>query len=116
MAWFEDVLTGGVSGLVIGVGAALALPLLGPAAATGLRPVAKLVIKGGLLAADWTQDLLTEVEAQWHTLVAEARAELAAPTATPAADASTQVLKEAAKEVVQEGAVELLTEGVKESL
>jgi hypothetical protein len=49
---------------VIGVGAALALPLLGPAAATGLRPVAKLVIKGGLLAADWTQDLLTGVETQ----------------------------------------------------
>jgi hypothetical protein len=116
MAWFEDVLTGGVARLVIGVGAVLALPLLGPAAATGLRPVATLVIKGGVLAADWTQDRLAQVETPWRTLVAEARAELAAPTSTPAADASKQALKAVAKEVAQEGAVELLTEGVKESV
>ena len=48
MALFDDVLGGGnwVTGLAIGVGAVVVLPLVAPI----LRPVAKTAIKGGILA------------------------------------------------------------------
>jgi len=48
MALFDNVLGGGnwVTGLAIGVGAAVVLPLVAPI----LRPVAKTAIKGGILA------------------------------------------------------------------
>ena len=45
MALFDDILSGGnlVTGVALGVGAAIILPLAGPI----LRPLAKNVIKGG---------------------------------------------------------------------
>ena len=48
MALFDDILGGGdwVTGLAIGVGAVVVLPL----AAAILRPLAKTAIKGGILA------------------------------------------------------------------
>jgi hypothetical protein len=48
MALFDDVLTGGnwVTGLAIGLGAVVVLPLAAPI----LRPLAKTAIKGGILA------------------------------------------------------------------
>ena len=47
MALLDDILNGGnvVTGLVVGVGALIAWPLIGPIA----RPLAKSVIKGGLI-------------------------------------------------------------------
>ena len=47
MALFDDILSGGnwVTGLAIGVGAVVALPLAVPF----LRPLAKTAIKGGIL-------------------------------------------------------------------
>jgi hypothetical protein len=48
MALFDDFLGGGnwVTGLAIGVGAVIVLPLAAPI----LRPLAKTAIKGGILA------------------------------------------------------------------
>jgi len=48
MALFDDILNGGNlgTGLLVGVGALIAWPLISPIA----RPVAKSVIKGGLMA------------------------------------------------------------------
>jgi hypothetical protein len=48
MALFDDVLKGGnlVTGLVVGAGALIVWPLIGPA----LRPIAKTAIKGALVA------------------------------------------------------------------
>jgi len=47
MALFDDILSGGnwVTGLAIGVGAVIILPLAAPI----LRPLAKTAIKGGIL-------------------------------------------------------------------
>jgi hypothetical protein len=48
MALFDDILSGGnwVTGLAIGIGAVIILPLAAPI----LRPLAKTAIKGGILA------------------------------------------------------------------
>jgi hypothetical protein len=48
MALFDDIFSGGnwVTGLAIGVGAVIILPLAAPI----LRPLAKTAIKGGILA------------------------------------------------------------------
>ena len=52
MALFDDILSGGnwVTGLAIGVGAVVVLPLAVPF----LRPLAKTAIKGGILAYQGT--------------------------------------------------------------
>ena len=69
MALFDDILSGGnlVTGVVLGVGAAVILPLAGPI----LRPLAKNVIKGGILAYQGAAGLIEDIS----DLVAEAAAE-----------------------------------------
>ena len=69
MPIFDDVLAGGnwVTGLAIGVGAVVVLPLVAPI----LRPVAKTAIKGGILAYQGAAELFEGV----NDLVAEAVAE-----------------------------------------
>ena len=54
MALIEDMFKGGVPGLLVGVGVALAAPILLPAAATGARPLAKA--------------LIIELQLSWFTL------------------------------------------------
>jgi len=69
MALFDDILSGGnwVTGLAIGVGAVVILPLATPI----LRPVAKTAIKGGILAYQGAAGLVQEI----GDLVAEAAVE-----------------------------------------
>ena len=75
MSLIEDVFKGGnvAAGLAMGVGAAVLAPLVVPA----LRPVAKSIIKAGLLAYDQGRVALAELNEQTGDIVAEARAELA---------------------------------------
>ena len=56
MALFDDILSGGnwVTGLAIGVGAVIILPLAAPI----IRPLAKTAIKGGILAIEGPLDWL----------------------------------------------------------
>jgi hypothetical protein len=90
----EDVFKGGniVTGLAIGVGATILAPLVVPAASTILRPAARTVIKGGILACDWGRQAAAEV-----SMAAEARAKARHPgpatAANPAAMAKSDPLK-----------------------
>jgi hypothetical protein len=69
VALFDDVLAAGdwITGLAIGVGAVVVLPLVAPI----LRPVAKTPIKGGILAYQGAAELFEGVS----DLLAEAGGE-----------------------------------------
>jgi len=79
MALLEDMFKGGniVTGLAIGVGAAILAPVIVPA----LRPFAKAVIKAGLVAYDQGRVALAELNERTGDIVAEARSELAESSA-----------------------------------
>ena len=78
MAFFEDIFTGGniVTGLAIGVGTAVLVPAIGPAVNNLLRPAAKAVIKGGIVAYDWGRQAAAQVGEAASDMAAEARAEV----------------------------------------
>jgi hypothetical protein len=78
LALFDDILSGGnlVTGVVLGVGAAIILPLAGPI----LRPLAKNVIKGGILAYQGAAGLIEDIS----DLAAEAAAETGRDITPPA--------------------------------
>jgi len=78
MALLDDVFSGWGTTVLIGVGVALAAPVLLPATGAVVRPVAKGLIKGGLFVVDSMKELLVEGQEQLSDLVAEARAEYAA--------------------------------------
>jgi hypothetical protein len=89
MALLDEGLSGWIPTALIGVGVALAAPILLPAAASGFRPLAKTVIKGYLVVADSVKEVVAEAGEQLSDLVAEARAErAAAATAATAAGVS----------------------------
>jgi len=83
MALFDDVLSGGnwMTGLAIGIGAVVVLPLAGPI----LRPLAKTAIKSGIQAyrgtAGGVGDLVAEAVAEIGPEVAEEAVEAAAESA-----------------------------------
>ena len=83
MALFNGVLNGWGPGLLIGVGVAVAAPILLPAVAVGARPVARTLIRGGLVVAETVQGVVAEVGEQLSDLVAEVQAERAAAPAPP---------------------------------
>jgi hypothetical protein len=84
MALFDDILSGGnwLTGLAIGVGAVVILPLAAPI----LRPLAKTAIKGGILAYQGAAGLFEGV----GDLVAEAVAETGRDTSPPAPQGAAQ--------------------------
>ena len=82
MALLEDVFSGWGPTVLIGVGVALVAPALIPAAGAVVRPVAKELIKGGLLVVDSVRELLAEGQEQLSDLTAEARAEYTADATT----------------------------------
>ncbi len=86
MALLEDGLKLGVPGLLIGVGAALAAPILLPATAAGLRPLTKTLVKGYLSLADSARGMFAEASEQLSDFVAEARAERTAEAEKPAGE------------------------------
>lgn len=91
MALFDDIVEGfgssWVSSALVGVGVALVAPIVVPALASGLRPLAKAVVKGGMMVYDKGVEMFAEAGEQLSDMVAEARSELDA-TAASAADAS----------------------------
>jgi len=91
MALVDDIAEGfgssWVSSVLVGVGVALVAPIVVPALAVGMRPLAKSVIKGGMIVYDKGAEVLAEAGEQLSDLVAEVRSELDA-TATAAADAA----------------------------
>jgi Protein of unknown function (DUF5132) len=83
MALLDDMLKGGLPGVLVGVGVALVAPVLLPAAATGVRPLAKTLIKGGLIVAETVREVVAEAGEQLSDLVAEVQDERAGATTTP---------------------------------
>jgi hypothetical protein len=85
MALFDDILSGNwVTGLAIGVGAVIVLPLAAPI----LRPLAKTAIKGGILAyrggaglVEGIGDLVAEIAADDGEEIVEEAVEVAAEAA-----------------------------------
>jgi Protein of unknown function (DUF5132) len=77
MALLEDVTKGGFTTVLIGVGAAIVAPTVIPALATGLRPLAKALVKGGVTLYDSVKETVAEAGEQFNDLVAEVRSEMA---------------------------------------
>jgi Protein of unknown function (DUF5132) len=77
MALLDDMLKGGLPGVLVGVGVALAAPVLLPAAAAGVRPLAKALLKGGLVVATTVREVVAEAGEQLSDLVAEVQEESA---------------------------------------
>ncbi len=76
MAIFEDLTKGPVP-VLLGLGVAMAAPNVIPALASGLRPLAKALVKGGLTLFDAAKEGVAEAGEQLNDLVAETRAEMA---------------------------------------
>ncbi len=72
--FFEDL---GIPGIAAGVGAIVLAPLLVPAVAKVGKPVAKAVIKGGIVAYEKSRTTFAEAGEAIEDLVAEVKAELA---------------------------------------
>jgi Protein of unknown function (DUF5132) len=88
MSLLEDVFKGG--NLVTGIGIAIGVGVVAPLVVPVLRPLAKSVIKAGLLAYDQGRVALAEFNEMAGDMVAEARSEIAhigeGAGETPAAD------------------------------
>ncbi len=85
MALLDEGLGGWIPTALIGVGVALAAPILLPAAASGFRPLAKTVVKEYLAVAESVKEVVAEAGEQLSDLVAEAQAERAAGAAAATA-------------------------------
>jgi hypothetical protein len=64
------------TGLAVGVGAAVLLPVVAPVVAGALRPVAKAAVKGGILLVDRGREVAADGRDLIDDLAAEARHEL----------------------------------------
>lgn len=89
MALWDDV-TGSLgkswtSSVLIGAAAVILAPIMVPAVLAGMRPLGKMVIKGGVLVYDKAREVIAETGEQLSDLVVEARSELAASAAAATA-------------------------------
>lgn len=75
MAILEDITKGPVP-LLVGLGIAVAAPNIIPAMASGLRPLAKVVVKSALSLFDAVKEGVAEAGEQINDLVAETRTEM----------------------------------------
>ncbi|MDJ0589946.1 MAG: DUF5132 domain-containing protein [Pleurocapsa sp. MO_226.B13] len=71
--FFEDL---GIPGIAAGVGAVVLAPVLIPAVAKASKPVAKALIKGGIVAYKKSRSAIAETGEVLEDLVAEVKAEL----------------------------------------
>jgi hypothetical protein len=77
MGLLENAVEGAFEGpgLLIGLGAAVAAPIVFPTAASGLRPVAKGIIRGALALSQAARGTFSEASERLSDLVAEVRDE-----------------------------------------
>jgi hypothetical protein len=76
MGMFEDIGKGNVSTVLVGLGVAMVAPTVLPALASGLRPLAKALVKGGVTLYDAAREGVAEAGEQLSDLLAETRAEM----------------------------------------
>jgi len=96
MAGLDDLFKGNiVMGLAVGVGVAILAPVVVPILASVGKPLAKSMIKSGMLLYEKSRETAAELGEVFEDLVAEAKVELegegSAVTAGGIAVASTQV-------------------------
>lgn len=87
MAGIDDLFKGNiVTGLAVGVGVAILAPVIMPVLASVGRPLAKSIIKSGMVLYEKGRETAAELGEVLEDLVAEAKVELeTAPVATGAA-------------------------------
>ena len=76
MGMFEDMGKGNMATVLVGLGVAMVAPTVLPALASGLRPLAKALVKGGVTLYDAAKEGIAEAGEQVSDLVAESRAEM----------------------------------------
>ncbi len=79
----------GAPGIIAGIGAVLLAPVLIPVVAGIGKPLAKKLIKGGIVAYEKSKGAFAELGETWEDMVAEARAEIAEDRETPAFEAAS---------------------------
>jgi hypothetical protein len=78
----------GAPGIIAGIGAVLLAPVLIPVV-TGIgKPIAKSIIKGGIVAYEKSRGAFAELGETWEDILAEAKAELADDRETPVFEAA----------------------------
>ena len=78
MALIKNGLPGTLmTGLAIGIGAAILAPIIIPAVAAVAKPLAKATIKGGVLLYERGKEVVAEAGEVIEDLMAEAKAEIA---------------------------------------
>jgi hypothetical protein len=78
MAKISDFIeNAGTPGVIASIGAVLLAPVILPVVAGVGKPIAKSLIKGGLVAYEKSKGAFAELGETWEDIVAEARAELA---------------------------------------
>jgi Protein of unknown function (DUF5132) len=76
----------GAPGIIAGIGAVILAPVLIPVVAGVGKPLAKSLIKGGLVLFEKSKGAFAELGETWEDMVAEARAEMADEKQLPAVD------------------------------
>jgi hypothetical protein len=76
MAILEDLTKAGPFPLLVGLGLVVAAPNVIPAVASGLRPLAKVMVKTALTLFDAVKEGIAEAGEQVNDLVEETRAEM----------------------------------------
>ena len=78
----------GAPGIIAGIGAVLLAPVVIPVVAGIGKPIAKSIIKSGLVAYEKSKGAFAELGETWEDIVAEARAEIAEEQHTRAFEAA----------------------------
>lgn len=79
----------GAPGLIAGIGAVILAPVILPIVAGIGKPIAKSIIKGGIVAYEKSKGAFAELGETWEDIVAEAKAELAESKETPVFEAAS---------------------------
>ncbi|BAZ66874.1 MAG: DUF5132 domain-containing protein [Pelatocladus maniniholoensis HA4357-MV3] len=81
----------GAPGIIAGIGAVILAPVVIPVVAGVGKPIAKSLIKGGLVLYEKSKGAFAELGENWEDMVAEARAELAESKQLPAVEAADNI-------------------------
>lgn len=81
---------------LVGIGVAVAAPVIIPAVTAAARPVARGAVRGFLAASEYIQEFFSEVGERWSDLLAEVRTENGSRPVTTQATESAKRTRTAA--------------------
>lgn len=79
----------GAPGIIAGIGAVILAPVVLPVVANVGKPIAKTLIKGGIVLYEKSRGAFAELGETWEDMVAEARAEIAEAKQLPAFESAS---------------------------